>query len=79
MKNTEDMDEISYNDIIKKPGSKQQQQMVEERKEVECPDWKKTLEAAYAEKEAKEVHKNKFMERMKGGTNAMKQLHDIRN
>lgn len=46
-----DLDEISFNDIIKKPVKQSQYQ--EERKEIECPDWRKTLEAAYSEKEQK--------------------------
>lgn len=36
-------------------------QFVEERKEVECPSWKHTLEIAYAEKESKDEHKKKFI------------------
>ena len=44
-----DLDEIQFSEVIKKPVKQSQYQ--EERKEIECPDWRKTLEAAYSKKE----------------------------
>lgn len=42
------MDELSYNDVVKKQNKGNQ--IFEEKKEIECQDWKKSLETAYAEK-----------------------------
>ena len=44
-----ELEEIQYDDVIKKPGK--EKQLVEERKEIECPDWRKSLETAHAEKD----------------------------
>lgn len=44
-------------------------QFVEERKEVECPSWKNTLEIAYAEKEQKIQHKKDFLGKMGAANN----------
>lgn len=49
MNKVETLEELSFNDVIKKPNK--QGQLVEEKKEVECPDWKRSLEIAYAEKQ----------------------------
>lgn len=45
-KNAE-LDEIAYSDIIKKPG-KQSALAEDKREELECPEWRKTVEEAYS-------------------------------
>lgn len=63
-----DAETVSYNEIIQKPASRAvMKDGDEEKKEQECPDWKKQLEHAYAEKESRPSEKR----RMAGAANAV--------